>query len=264
MSSCCTASERKCLMYSRTQELFSSHNNYMLVNVQRVKSTQLKDAKSCLDPRVKLLFAKNKIIKKALNDLDSKKYEKLIEQLHGNVAVAFYDNVDPRSVMEVSKNHMRQANAIAGDIAPSDVIIPAGPTGLGPEKINIFQAARMNTKINKGKIDLVSDHKLLSGGDVVTLSDANLLQMLKIKPFEFGLSLITLFEGKEIYSKELLMISNADIEKSLQDCCTSLAAISLGAGISTPASVPYEIKNAFANVAKVSLALGFKIKELPN
>lgn len=264
MSSCCTASERKALMYSKTQELFSSHNNYMLVSIKRVKSTQLKDVKSSLDPKVKLLFAKNKIMKKALKDLDAQKYDQLIEKLHDDVAIAFFDNVDPKSILHAGMDHMRKANAVAGDIAPLDVVIPAGPTGLGPEKINIFQAARMNTKINKGKIDLVADHKLLSKGDTVTISDASLLLMLKIQPFSFGLDVLKVFEGNDVFDKSILMIGEDDVENCMKECISLTAAISLGTGISTPASVPYEIKNAFADIAKVSLGLSFNIKEISN
>jgi large subunit ribosomal protein LP0 len=264
MSGATVAAERKSLMYSKTQDLFSSHKNYMLISIKRVKSTQLKDAKASFDPKVKLLFAKNKIIKKALNDLDAIKYKDLIEKLHGDVAIVFYDEVDPRTLLDVSRSHMRKANAVAGDISPTDVVIPAGPTGLGPEKINIFQAARMNTKINKGKIDLVSDHKLLSAGDAVRISDAGLLKLLNILPFEFGLEIMQCFEGSEVFTKEILLIGDNEISEIIADSVSTIAAFSLGAGITTACSVPFEVKNAFYEVAKVSLATEFTIKELPN
>lgn len=264
MSGTAVECNRKELMYKNTQDLFKTHENYMLISIKRVKSTQLKDAKSAFDPKVKLLFAKNKIIKKALQDLDAKKYEDIIEKLHGDVAVVFYDGVDPKTLLDVSNTHMRKANAVAGDISPIDVVIPAGPTGLGPEKINIFQAARMNTKINKGKIDLVADHKLLSAGDVVRISDAGLLKMLNILPFEFGLDIMQCFEGKEIFGKELLLITEKDISDMISETVASIAAFSLGSGVTTACSVPYEISNAFADIAKISLATGFSIKELPN
>lgn len=264
MSGTTVESIRKTEMYNKTRDLFSTHNNYMLICVKRVKSTQFKEAKSALDSKIKLLFAKNKIIKKALNDLDSKKYEKLIEKLHGDVVIVFYDGVNPKTLLDVFAAHMRKANAVAGDVSPTDVIIPAGPTGLGPEKINIFQAARMNTKINKGKIDLVADHKILNAGDVVRISDAGLLKMLNILPFEFGLDIMQCFEGEEIFAKDLLLIGEEEISKLIADSISSIAALSLGSGGSTACSVPYEISNAFADVVKVSLAIDFSIKELSN
>ncbi|ELA42616.1 uncharacterized protein VICG_00368 [Vittaforma corneae ATCC 50505] len=259
--SACTAAEHKILMYNKTKELFSAHENYMLLSIKRVKSTQLKDVKAEIGSKVKFLIAKNKIMKKALEDLDAKKYANLISMLHGNVIVAFFGNADPRTILDASKHNMRKALAVPGDIAPNDVIIPAGPTGLGPEKINIFQAAKIVTKINKGKIDLANDHKLLSGGDIVSISNARLLTMLNILPFEFGLDIIKIFESDEVYDKKLLQITEEDVTSILQEAIGIVAAISLGSSTSTEASVPFEIRNAFADIVKISLATGFSIQE---
>lgn len=259
--SACTAIERKTSMYNKTKELFSVHENYMLLSIKRVKSTQLKDVKTEIGSKVKFLVAKNKIMKKALEDLDAEKYARLINMLHGNVIVAFFDDTDPRHVLEASKNNMRKALAVPGDIAPNDVVLPAGPTGLGPEKINVFQAAKIVTKINKGKIDLANDHKLLSGGDVVSISNARLLTMLNILPFEFGLDIVKIFECGEVYDKKLLQITEEDVSGSLQAAVSLVAAVSLGSNTSTEASVPFEVRNAFADIAKISLATGFSIQE---
>ena len=159
---------------------------------------------------------------------------------------------------------MRKALAIPGDIAPSDVVIPAGPTGLGPEKINIFQAAKISTKINKGLIDLTIDHKLFNAGDIVTISDSKLLSMLRITPFEFGLDIVKIFEGSDVYAKCILKISEENVAESLSQSVSLLAALSLGSSTTTEASIPFEIKNAFADIVKISLATGFKIQEFSN
>lgn len=264
MSATAKTYQHKVEMYNKATQLFSTHENYMLMSIKRVQATQLKNAKRCLDSRVKLLVAKNKIIRKVLQDLDAKKYADLIELLKGDVVLAFFDGVDPKIILNACESNMRKALAIPGDIAPSDVIIPAGPTGLGPEKINIFQAAKIGTKINKGLIDLSIDHKLFNAGDVVTISDAKLLSMLRITPFEFGLNIIKVFEGSDVYSKDLLRISEESISNALNESISLMAALSLGSSITTEASVPFEIKNAFADVVKISLGSGFKIQEFSN
>lgn len=260
----CTGLERKTQMYNKAKELFSTHKDYMLVSVKRVKSTQLKDVKTCMGSKVKLLFAKNKIVKKALKDLDSEKYAKLIEMLQGDVAVAFFDGVDPKTILDASEKNTRKAPAVSGDIAPKDVVIPGGPTGLDPERIKVFQGANISTKINKGKIDLINDHKLLSAGDKVTTSNAKLLAMLKIMPFEFGLEILNVFDNGEIYGKELLKITQEQISDSIEETVSLLAALSLGSNTTTDASVPFEIRNAFADVVKISLGTEFKIQEFNN
>lgn len=47
------------------------------------------------------------------------------------------------------------APAKAGAIAPCDVFVPKGNTGLGPEKTSFFQALAIPTKIAKGTIEIL-------------------------------------------------------------------------------------------------------------
>ena len=47
------------------------------------------------------------------------------------------------------------APAKAGAIAPIDVYVPPGNTGLGPEKTSFFQALHIGTKISKGTIEIL-------------------------------------------------------------------------------------------------------------
>ncbi|QQP36895.1 60S acidic ribosomal protein P0 [Caligus rogercresseyi] len=70
---------------------------------------------------------------------------------------------------------------------PSTVQVPAQNTGLGPEKTSFFQALNIPTKITKGTIEIVQDVHLIKSGDKVGMSEATLLNMLKISPFSYGL-----------------------------------------------------------------------------
>lgn len=252
--------ERKMKMIEKTKELFSTHENYMLVSIHKVQSNQFKDIMAALPSDVKALFAKNKIMIKVLKELGEEKYKKIIDSIHGNVLVIFFDKVDPRKILDVSSKNLRKAFAVPGDLAKKDVVVPAGPTGLAPEKINLFQAAKMNTKINKGKIDVALDHVLVKSGEIVGISEANLLNLLNIMPFEFGLDIIKVFENGEMYPKDLLLIDDESVEKQIKESISMLAAISLGTGVVTEASLPYDINNAYTDILKISLGSGFNFE----
>ena len=67
----------------------------------------------------------------------------------GNIGFVFTheDLADIRDVLESNK---KEAPAKAGAIAPLDVHVPKGNTGMGPEKTSFFQALAIPTKITKG------------------------------------------------------------------------------------------------------------------
>merc|ERR1712013_30601 len=67
------------------------------------------------------------------------------------------------------------------------VKVPAQNTGMGPEKTSFFQALAIPTKITKGTIEIIKDVDIIKAGDRVGMSEATLLNMLKISPFSYGL-----------------------------------------------------------------------------
>merc|ERR1739840_22110 len=107
--------------------------------------------------------------------------------------------------------------------------IPAQNTGLGPEKTSFFQALQIPTKISRGTIEIVNDVQLLKEGDKVGASEATLLNMLNISPFNYGLA--------------------------------NVAAVSLAIGYPTVASVPHSVVNGFKNLLAIAAVTDITFKE---
>jgi len=91
-----------------------------------------------------------------------------------------------------------QRAAKAGAISPVDVTLPSEDTRLEPTKTSFFQALGIGTKIIKGSVSLASDVPLLKAGQRVTVSQAALLQMLNIKPFQYGLKVGMVYDNRDI------------------------------------------------------------------
>merc|ERR1711879_923034 len=89
-------------------------------------------------------------------------------------------------------------------IAPCDVTIPAGDTGLEPTQTAFLQALNIATRINKGQIMILNDVKLLTEGEKVGASQATLLQKLKIRPFHYGLQVLSIFDDGSVYGPKVL------------------------------------------------------------
>merc|ERR1712054_157428 len=133
-------------------------------------------------------------------------YECLLPQLEGNVGLIF-TNSDLVELRDVIVNNKVGAPAKAGAIAPCDVVVPAGDTGLEPTQTAFLQALNIASRINRGQITILNDVKLFSTGDKVGASQATLLQKLKIRPFSYGLILKSIYDEGSIYSPEVLDIN---------------------------------------------------------
>merc|ERR1712149_64763 len=169
-----------------------------------------------------------------------KDYEKVLPALVENVGFVF-TNGDLKEIRDLLLSNKVAAPARAGAVAPIDVIVPTQNTGLGPEKTSFFQALSIQTKIARGTIEIVSDVHLLKPGDKVGLSEATLLNMLKISPFSYGLQVVQCYEEGSLFSPEILDITEDDIRKKFMVGVNNIAAVSLNIGYPTLASAPHSI-----------------------
>ena len=176
----------------------------------------------------------------------------LSDLLVGNVGVIFTTS-DLAEVRDLIMTYKVPAPARVGAVAPIDVIVPAGGTGMDPSQTNFFQVLNIATKINKGAVEIVADVHLVKAGDKVGSSEAALLSKLKILPFSYGLRLVHIYDGGAVYDPKVLDISEEMILKSFAAGVANVASVSLEANYPTTASVPHSVINAYKNVLAVAV-----------
>merc|ERR1719359_1774497 len=129
--------------------------------------------------------------------------EKLLPHIKMNVGFVFTKE-ELTVVRDLLLANKKAAPAKAGAIAPVDVTVPAQNTGMGPEKTSFFQALSIPTKITRGTIEIVNDVHLIKSGDKVGMSEATLLNMLKISPFTYGLIVQKVYEAGSVFDPQIL------------------------------------------------------------
>lgn len=164
---------------------------------------------------------------------------------------------DMSEIAEVIEETKVGADAKAGAIAPVDVTVPAGPTGMDPGQTSFFQALGIGTKIVKGQIEIVNDQHLVVLNKKVGNSEAVLLKKLNIKPFSYALKLVNIYDGGNIYTPKVLKLSQDEILNKFLNGVRNIAALSMACGIPTQASVPHSIANGFKNLVALALAADY-------
>ncbi|XP_058943912.1 large ribosomal subunit protein uL10 [Pocillopora verrucosa] len=225
-----------------------------LVGVDNVGSKQMQQIRQSLRGRAEILMGKNTMIRKAIRGHleNNPALEKLIPHIKGNVGFVFTKEelTDVRDLILANKV---AAPAKAGAIAPLDVFVPKGNTGLGPEKTSFFQALAIPTKIARGTIEILNDVHLIKKSEKVGASESTLLNMLKISPFSYGLVIQQVYESGACFSPDVLDITSEDILSRFVEGIVNVASVSLEIGYPTVASVPHSIINGFKNIAAVAV-----------
>eukprot|EP00566_Odontella_aurita_P017769 CAMPEP_0113537644 /NCGR_PEP_ID=MMETSP0015_2-20120614/6937_1 /TAXON_ID=2838 /ORGANISM="Odontella" /LENGTH=266 /DNA_ID=CAMNT_0000437155 /DNA_START=517 /DNA_END=1317 /DNA_ORIENTATION=+ /assembly_acc=CAM_ASM_000160 len=195
-----------------------------------------------------------KIVREYVEENPGSPVECLLTILQGNVGFVF-TNEDLGEVRKILEENVRPAPAKVGAFAPSDVVVPKGPTGCDPGQTAFFQTLQIGTKIARGQIEIVNDITLLQTGDKVGASQAALLQKLGIEPFTYGLQLKQVYDNGSLFDAKVLDITDDVLAAKFSDALSALAGLSLAIGYPTQASVPHSIANAFKAVLSVTIGL---------
>jgi len=211
--------------------------------------------RSGLRGKAVVLMGKNTLVRKALREIipEDTKLEALMPCIFGNIGLVF-TNADLKEVRDIMLSNRIQAAAKVGLIAQSDIYIPAGNTGIDPNKTSFFQALGISTKVVKGAIEITSDVLIIKTGQKVGASEAALMNMLNLVPFSFGLTVIDVYDDGNIFSPSMLDITNDVLDKHMMSAIRNIAALSLAVKIPTVASAPHLLINAYKNLLSVGLS----------
>ena len=186
--------------------------------------------------------------------------EKFIPLLKGNTGIIF-TNGNLSAIKEVLDAEKRGAPAKAGSIAPEDVWIRSGPTGLDPKQTSFFQTLNIQTKINKSQVEIIQDKKIIEAGLKVEATQAALLDKLKITPFAYKMYVKHVYDNGKMIDPKVLDIKSDQLLESFKKAITNVASASLGSGYIVKPAVPHLLGNVFKNMVGVTYETSFTFKQ---
>jgi len=208
-------------------------------------------------------MGKNTMIRRAirLNMGRNEQWANILPLIFGNVGLVFTKG-DLATIRDNVQSLRVPAAAKAGIFAPKDVHVPRGMTTLEPTKTSFLQALNIASKINKGQIEILNDIHLIKKGERVGSSESALLQMLDVKPFEYGLSVINVYDHGSVYEPAVLDLKDSDIIAKFGAGVANVAALSLALSFPTLPAFPHVILNGFKNLASIAVEVDYDFKQV--
>jgi large subunit ribosomal protein LP0 len=255
--------DKKAKYLERVKSYLTTYTKALLVNADNVGSNQLQRIRGSLRGKAIVLMGKNTLIRRALRQLivTNKSLELLLPQIKQNVGLVL-TNGDLTEVKKVITDCRVGAPAKTGSIAPVDVIVPAGPTGMDPTMTTFLQALNIASKINKGQVEIVSDVHLIRKGTKVGSSEATLLEKLKIFPFSYGLTSISVYDNGSCYAASVLDYTAEDCLAAFSIGVSKVTGLSLGISYPNAASVPHMLLNGYKNILAIGFGTNYSFKQL--
>lgn len=210
-----------------------------------------------------VLMGKNTMVRRALKGFvaENPEFEKLQPFVKGNIGFIF-TNGDLKDIKEKILANRVAAPAKAGAVAPDDVWIPGGNTGMEPGKTAFFQALGVPTKIARGTIEIVSDLKLVEAGNKVGASEASLLNLLNISPFTYGMTIAQVYQEGQVFGADVLDISEEQLLATFSKAISTITAVSLAVSYPTLPAVIHNLVNGYKKVLAVAIETDYSWPEI--
>jgi large subunit ribosomal protein LP0 len=254
---------KKQAYFTKLIKLLDEFPKIFVVGVDNVGSNHMQKIRKALRGKGEVLMGKNTMIRKAIRGhlQNNQGLSELLPYIVGNMGFVFTKG-DLGDIKKILLTERVAAPAKAGAIAPVDVVVPKGNTGMEPTQTSFFQALNIQTKITKGQVEIINDVPLIKKGDKVGASEANLLKRLDIMPFSYGLTIEAVYDNGSIYDLSMLDITEEDIISKFRNAVRNVACISLATGYPTIASLPHSIIRGYKNVLAISLGTDYKIPQV--
>jgi len=249
--------------FDKLKGLLDEYKSIFIVSVDNVSSQQMHKIRKALRGDGVVLMGKNTMVRRALKGFiaDFPEYERLLPHVRGNVGFIF-TNDDLNKTREVILSEKVAAPARAGAVAPADVFVPAGNTGMEPGKTSFFQALGVPTKIARGTIEITTDLKIVQAGSKVGASEATLLNMLNISPFTYGMSIAQIYDQGQTFPPSVLDIEEKQLLDALSSAIKTITTISLATNYPTLPSVMHSLVNGYKKVLAVAIESDYSWPEI--
>tara|TARA_B100001564_G_scaffold353801_1_gene363338 strand:- start:2697 stop:3710 length:1014 start_codon:yes stop_codon:yes gene_type:complete len=178
------------------KEIISSPGVVGIIDIGGVPAKNMLDMRSSLKGIVSMTMAKKTLMRIAWKEAGRSTEE--LEVLFEGAAqpcIVHSDSLNAYQLFDELKKTRQGRAAKEGELAPSDIIVPAGPTEFAPGPlVGEFNAVGIPAKIDKGKIAIQKETKVVSAGEPMSADLGMMLAKLGINPIEIGLILIGAIE----------------------------------------------------------------------
>ncbi|RQG91409.1 50S ribosomal protein L10 [Natrarchaeobius halalkaliphilus] len=241
------------------QNLIDDYESVGVVGITGIPSKQLQDMRRGLHGTAVVRVSRNTLQVHALEDAG---LDDLVTHVEGQVGLVATDD-NPFTLYKELEASKTPAPINEGEVAPNDIVIPEGDTGVDPGPfVGDLQGIGANARIEDGSIQVMEDSTVLEAGGEVSVDLANVLNELGIEPKEVGLDLRAVIADGVLFDPDDLDI---DVEAYESDVSTAVARarnLSVNASYPTATTASTLIAKATGEAKSLGLHAAIEDEEL--
>jgi len=223
-----------------------------LVDMYGIPAQQVQQIRRNLRGKAVIKMTRNTLIRHAFDEIGGD-VKNLTKYLSGHSAIIFTNDNPFKLYKQLEKTKTKMA-AKAGEKAPEDIVVPAGPTSFKPGPIvGELQQAGIPAAIEGGKVKIRETKTVVKKGAVINPKLAAALVKLDVKPMDVGLILQAAFHEGSVYEPSVLAVDETVILGQIALASRQATALSLEAAIPTTDSMSALLTKAVRDARGVAI-----------
>lgn len=243
---------------SEIKGLLGKYSVVAIADIENFPASLFQNIRKNLNGKVEFKVSKTRIAKKAF---EGSKQEVLFGHSPNSVALLFTD-MNPFELYGLLKKNRGSISAKPNVIAPEDIVIPAGDTGLPPgPALSDLKQAGLPVKIDGATISISKDTVVARAGEPISGPVASTLGKLDIKPIKVGLAMKAAYEDGTVFLSDVLDIDTDEVFGKFVNAYRSSLDLAIGVSYPSKESLPALIAKAFRDSKGLALEAGIYTKE---
>jgi len=232
-------------------EFIDRYDSIGVVDITGIPSQQLQDMRRDLHGTAELRVSRNTLLVRALEEGEG--LADLTQYVSGQVGL-IGTNDNPFGLYQQLEASKTSAPINAGEVAPNDIVIPEGDTGVDPGPfVGELQSVGANARIDEGSIKVMEDSTVLEAGEEVSSDLSNVLSELGIEPKEVGLDLRGVFAEGVLFEPEDLELDVESYRTDVSAAATRARNLAINANFPTAATTPSLLSKATGEAKSLAL-----------
>jgi large subunit ribosomal protein L10 len=252
--------KRKQEFVSELAERIKKFNVIALADIRNYPDKHLQSVRKKLRGKADMIVAKNSLISRALEKAG--KGSELSKVMTGP-SVLILTDMNPFQLYKLVKQSKGKAAAKPGQVAPYEIMVPAGETSLPPGPVlSELKQGGVNAQIKAGKVVIATDSIVAKAGQKITDASAKALQKLGIEPFDVMLNIRSIWENKLVYGKDVLDVDEDKLMGDLRRGASEAFNLSCAVAYPTEQNIATLLQKAHMNSMNLAMSANIYEKEI--
>ena len=253
--------EQKEAKVEEFEEAIEEYDVIGILDMQSLPARQLQEIEAEIEEFADIKMSRKTLMNIALENSDKEG----IDQLDTDEAMqpAFiFSTKDPFQLYSLIQANQTAAAADGGEIAPNDIEVPEGDTGIGPgPMLGKLQQTGAQVQVDDGSIHVMQPATMVEAGDEITGEDAEILNQLGIEPLQIGLDLVVAYSDAEIFEAEELDIDTDQYREDIESAATAGFNLAVNAGVVNETTASAIISEAAQKAKNLAISEGLPEEE---